>query len=89
MEETLTLHDGTVLEDSHVMELNGTLSFYVRNGMTMTEVFALFNDPEKTDVIVAHRYGADHTYEGYTDLNFIQKRSAQVSGGLRKPERSE
>ena len=80
--ETLTMNDGTVLEDSHVILNNGLLSFYVQNGMTLPEVYVIFSDPQKTAKITAFRFGAERVYEGYTDLNFIQKSESQISGGL-------
>lgn len=83
---TITMNDGTVLEDSNILDMNGSLCFFVRNGMTMAEVFALFNDPEKTATITETRYEQEKTYEGYTDLNMIQKNYAgQISGILMKP----
>lgn len=84
---TITLNDGTVLEDASVLNMSGSLCFFVRNGMTMAEVFGLFNDPEKTGTITVTQYGQEKTYEGYTDLNMIQKDDAQVSGILTKMRR--
>ena len=82
---TITLNDGTVLEDANILDMNGSLCFFVRNGMTMAEVFGLFNDPEKTETITVSQYGQEKAYEGYTDLTMIQKDNVQVSGILMKP----
>ena len=37
--ETLTLNDGTVLENSHAIENNDRLFIYVENGSTISQVF--------------------------------------------------
>lgn len=82
--ETLTLADETVLEQSEVLLSDNTLFFYVRNGMSMAEVFGIMNNSEKTHRITAAQYGNEHVYEGYTDLQSIRKDNGQISGGLRK-----
>ena len=82
---TIALNDGTVLENAGILDINGSLCFFVRNGMPMAEVFGLFNDPEKTGTITVTQFGQEKTYEGYTDLTMIQKNSSEVSGILMKP----
>lgn len=84
MSETLTFMDGTEIVGAHVMEDGAALWFYVQGGMTMAEVFALTNDPEKTGEITARRFGEKTVYSGYTDLRSIRKDGTQVSGCLQK-----
>lgn len=82
--EKITLADGTELEDSHVLNMNGSLSFYVRNGMGLDGVYALMSDRTKTETITALRFATETEYEGYTHLEMIQQRGSQVSGVLTK-----
>lgn len=67
--ETLTLNDGTVLENSHAIENNDMLFIYVENGSTISQVFEIFIDPEKTKKITFTRLGgAVITWRGYKRL---------------------
>lgn len=84
MPERLTLADGTVIDKAYILETVSGISFYVRGEVTMGEVFALMNDPEKTAVIKAQQNGEEATFTGYTDLWSIQKTNRQISGGLRR-----
>lgn len=83
--ETLTLNDGTVL-NGHLIETETRLFLYIY-GNTMTEVFNLLIDPEKTKVIQAERYGAKTTVRGYKRLSSISDDNGadgMVCAGLRK-----
>lgn len=67
--ETLTLNDGTILENSHVLESNGNLFVYVNGELTIKDVFDLMYDPEKTKKIVFEISGSKvGTYKGYKKL---------------------
>ena len=67
--ETLTLNDGTILENSHVLESNGNLFVYVNGELTIKDVFDLMYDPEKTKKIVFEISGSKAgTYRGYKKL---------------------
>ena len=67
--ETLTLNDGTMLENSHAIENNDKLFIYVENGSTLAEVFEIFIDPEKTMKIKYTRMDkAEITWRGYKRL---------------------
>ena len=83
--ETITMKDGTEIQGGYVIPGNGRLWFYVNNGMTMAEVFALFNNPEKTDRISCSR-NTEEVFEGYTDLFTVQKTGSMISGGLARNE---
>ena len=76
--QTLTLSDGTVFENSESALTRTSLFLYIRNGMSMAEVFAIMNDPARTETIT---YSAGEKvlaeYEGYTNLVSI---SAGVNG---------
>ena len=84
MDEMIKLLDGTEILSAHVLESDGALWFYVQNGMTMAEVFAVMNDPAKTGSITALRFHETTVYSGYTDLHSIRKDGGQISGCLRK-----
>ena len=67
--ETLTLNDGTVLENSHAIENNDMLFIYVENGSTLSQVFEIFIDPEKTQKLKFTQLGgAEITWRGYKRL---------------------
>ncbi len=85
MEKKLILADGTEIVNAHVLEAGGNaICFYIRNGMTIAEAFALMVDPEKTRMIRAVRNGEETAYTGYMDLRSIQKDERQISGSLWK-----
>ena len=81
--ETITLADGTVIENAHLLEDDDNLYFYVPPTMTMAEVFNLMNDETKTAVIKGFRYQVETVYRGYTDLWSISRDKYQISGRLR------
>ena len=67
--ETLTLNDGTVLENSHAIENNDRLFIYVENGSTISQVFEIFIDPEKTKKITFTNLDSSQiTWRGYKRL---------------------
>ena len=83
MEEKLTLNDGTELQ-GHAIETETRLFVYVW-GKTLTEVFELLNDPEKTKRIIAERYGEMQTFRGYKRLMSISDEgSGMISASLKK-----
>lgn len=83
--ETLTLNDGTVLEQSYSAETLDNLFLYIKNGMTMMQVFMLMSDPNKTSRIT---YTAGQTiivYSGYTMVQGItQEYGGMISVVLRR-----
>ena len=83
MDEKLTLNDGTELV-GHVVETDERLFFYVFE-KTLTEVFEMMNDPDKTKKIVAERYGVRTTYKGYKHLKSItEEQNDMIDGMLKK-----
>ena len=82
--ETITLADGTVLENSHVLNDSENLFFYIQNGMSMAKVFSAMNNTKKTATIRAFQYQQETIYEGFTDLCAISKENNQISGRLRR-----
>lgn len=81
--ETLTLNDGTVFA-GHCHESGGILWFYLDNS-TLTEAFAAWNDPQKTNKIVYDQYGTKITITGYNHLRSISEETGtMISGGLMK-----
>ena len=80
--ETLTLNDGTVLQNSHVLLSKNTLWFYL-NGVTFNEAFNLMSDTGVTASINANSYGSEITYAGYTDLFCLRREDdGMITGGL-------
>lgn len=67
--ETLTLNDGTILENSHIIQSDNSLFIYISNGFDIKQVFDLMYDPEKTKKIVFSSFGSlAGTYKGYKKL---------------------
>lgn len=64
--ETLTLNDGTVLNDSSAIESDRSLFLYIYN-LTLEEVFPLLTDSEKTERII-YTQGTERIFLGYTKL---------------------
>ena len=73
MDETLTLNDGTIIMESHILVVNQDVFLYINNGMRLAEAFELLNDPEKTKVIIADQYGEKTVYRGYNHLYAIKE----------------
>ena len=80
--ETITLNDGTIL-DGHCIMTDYALFIYL-DGMNMIEGVMLFNDPEKTEVIVEQNHGNTHTYEGYTRLTAASSESGNCNLMMRR-----
>ena len=80
--ETITLNDGTVLENSHVLLSRNVLWFYL-NGVSFEDAFALMSDVDKTIRIVASSYGSETEYTAYTDLFCLRREDdGMITGGL-------
>ena len=76
--ETITLNDGTVVNNAVTIGAIPGLWIHIQNGLTLAEAFSLFSDPEKTAVITSDKSEPNRpregtVYEGYTDL-FMLKR---------------
>lgn len=78
MDERLTLNNGTVLENSHVLESSGCLFVYIQSGNSMREVFDLLDEPENTKKIVESRSGTERSFKGYKRLTSV----SDEGGGL-------
>ena len=84
MDEMLTLNDGTVIENSHAIPSGEILWVYI-NGYAFEQVFFLLTYPEKTEKIVADRFGVVTEYDGYTHLFCLSEEGGgMVSAGLKK-----
>ena len=71
MQETLTLNDGTVLENASAL-ISGDLFLYV-NSQTLKTVFDLLIVPENTEKIVyTMNNGADAILEGFRKLSAVR-----------------
>ena len=67
---TLTLNDGTVFQNSSALVSTGNLFVYIlQAGVTLTDVFNAFVDPEKTERIVYTQVNAEEiVFTGYEKL---------------------
>ena len=85
MDQKLTLNDGTELENSYAIEAGGVLWVYCYAAITFGDLFALLNDPEKTDAITMTRAGTETEFDGYRELFCIRKEDVGfISAGIRK-----
>ena len=66
--ETITLNDGTVLNGTVLDNGDGVIIFVYLKDMTVLQGVLLFSDTEKSERIVVHFHGAEHIYEGYTEI---------------------
>ena len=82
--ETITLNDGTVIENAHCLEMDDRLFVYITMKATMTWAVMLFDDPVKTKKIIANRNGEEKTYMGYTKLYSISNEYNNINLVLKK-----
>ena len=83
--ETLTLKDGTVLENSYAVETMNNLFLYIRNGMTMMQVFMLMFDQSKIELIKYTAGTVVSEFGGYTMVQGItQEHGGMISVVLRR-----
>ena len=83
--ETLTLNDGTVLNNSYAAETMDNLFLYIRNGMTMMQVFILIMDTSKIETIKYTAGDATVEYGGYTVVQGItMEHGGMISVVLRR-----
>ena len=69
MNEYIVLGDETIIENAHILSPDGkTIFVYVNGGVGLEEMFAWFNDSEKTRKITAYRYGETTVLTGFTEL---------------------
>ena len=75
MLETLTLSNGTVLENSNAIEddESSSLFVYTRNGYTIKDIFDLLYNPENTQEISYRQVNGDTVvFRGYTRLKAVR-----------------
>ena len=84
MNESLTLNDGTVLENARAVE-SSDLFLYI-NGLGMAGVFALLIDPETTErIIYTMVNGSEITYNNYQHLIAVRDEgNGLITAVLRK-----
>ena len=83
--ENLTLKDGTVLENSYAVETMNNLFLYIRNGMTMMQVFMLMFDQSKIELIKYTAGTVVSEFGGYTMVQGItQEHGGMISVVLRR-----
>ena len=76
--ETLTLNDGTVVENAITIKAYIGLWIHLMTGYSFSEAYSMFSDPEKTIKIVSdktepHTPTQPTVYDGFTDLFSIRR----------------
>jgi len=84
--QTLTLNDGTVLEDSYAAESLDCLFLYIGNNMNIIQVMMLMVDQDKISRIVYKAGEANQTeYMNYTTVSSISaEHGGMISVVLRR-----
>ena len=83
--ETLTLNDGTVLENSSAIEDENTLFVYTRNEYDMKFVFDALYDSGNISTITAVSPGVEEVFTGYSRLVAVTDEGhGRVSAVLKK-----
>ena len=87
IEKTITLGDGTILEDSYCGYDPGSryLWCYV-SGKSMMDCMRLFSDSYKTSTIISYYFVKGYVYKGFTELLLVQKSNDTVDVRLTWPE---
>lgn len=76
--ETITMKDGTVVQNAYIVWLEPTrIAVYVKN-MSFHDVLAIFNDPAKTVHMESDQYGDKKTWDGFTVMDAIQTQGAEL-----------
>lgn len=78
MNETLRLMDGTEIRNAQTVGSLQGLWIHIRDGLTFSEAYGMFSDPEKTGRIESSRTDpatpeAPTVFEGYTDLYMLKR----------------
>ena len=82
---TLTLNNGSVLNDSYCYASDNTLWVYISNEYTLSQAFMLLSYPENTEHIVCNQYGVETVFDGYTHLYSItEETDGRISAGIKK-----
>lgn len=76
--KSITLNDGTVLQDAYLIADRFTLFLYFP-GAGMREIFDLMMDPEKTAVITATDGPTTEEYTRFTKLKAISDEGRLIS----------
>ena len=88
--ETIRLNDGTVIQNVLTIEAIVGLWVHIQGGLSFSEAYELFSDPDATSVITSdkrepHRPEEDTVYEGYTDLYMLKREDdGMIVVGLHK-----
>ena len=84
--QTLTLSDGTVLENSYAAVTTDRLFLYINNGMNIVQIVMLLCDPDKTrNITYSSGDGNFVEYSGFTVLVSVQTGvNGLVSGALKR-----
>ena len=77
MNETLTMKDGTTVRSAQTVGSIQGLWIHIREGLTFSQAYSLFSDPEKTGRIISRRNDGTHIYDGFTRVTEILEISDQ------------
>ena len=86
MEEKITLENGRVFSNTHVIESDGSLFLYINDSEeTLKTVFDDLYESEGTAEITALQYGEEHVFTGYTKLISVRDETfGQITAVLKK-----
>lgn len=80
MDEWIRLADGTLLENTYIVDLgNDLIAVYSRSVQTAREAWSLFGDPDRTQIIHSDQYQEKRTWMDYTEPQSIQ---SMPGGGM-------
>ena len=84
--QSLTLNDGTVLDNSYAAITTDRLFLYINNGMNIIQIVMLLCDPEKTwRIVYSSGDGNSVEYSGFTVLVSVQAGvNGLISGALKR-----
>lgn len=84
--QSLTLSDGTVLENSYAAITMDRLFLYINNGMNIVQIVTLLCDPEKTmSIIYSSGNGETTEYDSFTVLVSVETGvNGLISGVLKR-----
>ena len=81
--DTITLSDGTVVEGFILDSQDGTTIYMYLDKMSVVEGVLLVSG--KLDHLVAMNHGAEHIYDGYTEIYAVSHEYGNCNFVLKKP----
>ena len=81
----ITLNDGTVLQDSYVIQDGNILWVYIYAAISFEDAFLLLCNPDNVKKVTLEQFGEKTVFKGFTELFCIRKEDGGfISAGVRK-----